>query len=293
MEHVDLDAFFRDGYAVIDVLSPAEASEYAAVADSWVERAEKKDEFQQVPDLPAVLEHPIVQGAVAQILGGTDLVLDTWTLMAVEVGTDYRQGWHRDIPLGEAWLPESTASRLLDAIANGIWWHNNVQCNLALNGDACYWAVPGSNRRAFSAEEQAVFGPIIADQSHLASRPSETDAGISGGVCVEIEPGQMILQNNVGIHRGWGTPADKPRRTLHFGFHSAHRPPTWHFRRRLNDRYDELTAAQRQALHPVMRAMLERRVARMAQMDPSAAGDGPWRQANQALFFTGGLEASR
>ena len=288
MEYLDLDAFFRDGYAVVRVLDTKEAAAYAAVADGWLADAPERD-FQQVPDLPAVLGHPAVQGAVSQILGATDLVLETWRLMAVEIGEEYRQGWHRDIPLGAPWLPEDTASRLLDAIADGSWWHNNVQCNLALNPDACYWTVPGSNRRAFTAQEQAVFGPIIADQSHLASRPEETDAGVPGGLCVEIEPGEMILQHNVGIHRGWGAPTAKPRRTLHFGFHAAHRPPTWHFRRRLNDVYDGLSPDERAALHPTMRSMLERRAARMAEFNPSGPGDNAWRQANEDLFFAGGL----
>lgn len=164
-----------------------------------------------------------------------------------------------------------------------------MQCNLALNDDACYWAVLGSNRRAFTAEEAAVFDPIIAAQSHLASRPEETDEGISGGVCVRLEPGEMVLQNNVGLHRGWGTPATRPRRTLHFGFHGAKRPPTWHFRRQLNDVYDALTADERDSVHPVMRTMLERRAERMGQLTPSGPGDTAWREANMALFFEGGL----
>ncbi|HIL07838.1 MAG TPA: hypothetical protein EYG11_03980 [Candidatus Latescibacteria bacterium] len=45
-----------------------------------------------IPELPTVLEHPVVQGAIAQILDGSDLRLETWKLMAVEVGEDYRQG---------------------------------------------------------------------------------------------------------------------------------------------------------------------------------------------------------
>lgn len=289
MEYIDLEAFFRDGYAVVRVLDTEEAAAYAAVADAWLEEADGRD-FLQVAQLPAVLEHPVVQGAIAQILGGTDLVLETWRLMAVEVGEAYRQGWHRDIPLGAPWMPEKTATRLLEAIAEGRWWHNNVQCNLALNPDPCYWTVPGSNARAFTAQERAVFDPIIADQTHLASRPAETDAGIPDGVCVEIEPGEMILQHNVGIHRGWGTPLKKPRRTLHFGFHAAHRPPTWHFRRRLNDTYDNLSAVEQKALHPAMRALLERRARRMAEFNASEPGDNAWRQANEELFFTGGLQ---
>ena len=289
MQYVDIDAFYSDGYAVVQVFNSAEAARYAAIADEYVSTGKAFD-FQVVRELPAVLVHPVVQGAVGQILGGGDLVLECWRLMDVEVGENYRQGWHRDIPLGMAWLPEEMAARLLHAIAAGAWWHNNVQCNLALNADACYWTIPGSNRRAFTDEERAVFDPIHAAETHAASRPEETDAGISGGVCVEIEPGQMILQNNVGIHRGWGTPIQKPRRTLHFGFHNAERPPTWHFRRRLNDAYEELPPEQRDSIHPVMRSMLELRVERIRQMNPSQSGDVAWREANLELFFSGGLQ---
>lgn len=280
--------FFRDGYAVVRVLSADEAADYARHADRFV--SDSALDFLQDRVLPELLQHPVVQGTISQILQDTDLVLETWRLMAVDVGSDYRQGWHRDIPLGAPWLPDDVAGALLDAIAEDRWWHNNVQCNLALNEDACYWAVPGSNRRAFTPEEAAVFDPIIADQAHLASRPEETDAGISGGVCVHLEPGEMALQNNVGLHRGWGTPDRQPRRTLHFGFHGANRPPTWHFRRRLNDLYDELTPAERDALHPVMQRMLERRARRMAELSPSEPGDTPWRRANMSLFFEGGLQ---
>lgn len=292
MPDIDLDAYYRNGYAILDVLSPQEAAHYAAIADRFAANALKgdKSDFLTVPQLPEILAHPTVQGAIAQILGGTDLVLETWRLMAVEKGTSYRQGWHRDIPLGAPWLPQPLADRLLDAIASGRWHHNNVQCNLALTPDACYWTVPGSNCRAFTPQEHAVFDPITASGAHLASRPAETDAGIDSGVCLAIRPGQMILQHNVGIHRGWGDPVETRRRTLHFGFHAAHRPPTWHFRRHLNDSYDELTPDQQAAVHPLMRQMLERRAQRIREFNPSGPGDGAWRQANLELFFAGGLE---
>ena len=32
MEYVDLDAFFRDGYAVIRVINPRESARYTAIA---------------------------------------------------------------------------------------------------------------------------------------------------------------------------------------------------------------------------------------------------------------------
>ncbi|NKB66420.1 MAG: hypothetical protein GKR89_05125 [Candidatus Latescibacteria bacterium] len=289
MDYIDIDAFYRDGYAVVRVLETAEVEKYRAIADDFVAAgAGGRDDFMQVSQLPQVLGHPVIQGAVGQILGGTDLVLDTWGLL--QVGDEsYHQGWHRDIPLGAPWLPAAATDPLLEAIAQGRWFHNNVQCNLALNRDTCYWIVPGSNCRAFTVDEEAVFGPIFAAGDHSASRPDETDAGITGGVSVAIEPGEMILQNNVGIHRGWGAADNRPRRTLHFGFHNGQRPPTWHFRRALNDHWDQLSPEQRQRVDSVLGSMLARRAQRMEGLNPSEPGDTAWRIANLELFFGGGL----
>ena len=106
----------------------------------------------------------------------------------------------RDVPLGASWLPPATAARLLEAMARGEWFHNNVQCNLALRHDECFHAVPGSNARHFTEEEATHFDAAIA-QGHNQIEP---DAVLAGGMSVTLEPGQMILQNNVLIHRGWG-----------------------------------------------------------------------------------------
>ncbi|MDP6701757.1 MAG: hypothetical protein QGH25_19050, partial [Candidatus Latescibacteria bacterium] len=65
--------------------------------------------------------------------------------------------------------------------------------------------------------------------------------------------------------------------------------PTWHFRRKLNDVYEALDAAERENIHPLMRALLERRAARMRDFTPSDPGDEAWRQANMGLFFSGGF----
>ena len=288
MSYVDTKEFYRQGYAVVPVLTPEEAARYASIADEWVASGSPGD-FITIPEIPQVLGHPAVQDAIRQILGTTELILETWKLMAIDRGDTYRQGWHRDIPLGTTWLPDETADQLLDAIATDRWFHNNVQCNLALTPDACYWVVPGSNCRAFTTTERAVFEPIIAANDHLASRPNETDVGIPGGISVAVEPGEMIVQNNVSIHRGWGIEIPERRRTLHFGFHAGHRPPTWHFRRKLNDVYEALDAAERENIHPLMRALLERRAARMRDFTPSDPGDEAWRQANMDLFFSGGF----
>ena len=108
---------------------------YAAIANAYVGDGAKID-LLLIPELSTVLEHPVVQGAIAQILGGSDLRLETSKLMAVEVGEAYRQDWHCDIPL------------IFE------WWPNNVQCNMALNAAAFYWTIPGSNRHASSDQER-------------------------------------------------------------------------------------------------------------------------------------------
>ena len=157
--------FFRQGNAIISVLDERKAARYAAIANAYVGDGAKID-LLLIPKLSTVLEHPVVQGTIAQILSGSDLRLETSKLMAIEVGEDCRQGWHRDIPLGSEWLPENMAARLLAASASGEWWHNNLQCYMALNAAAFYWTIPGSNRHASSDQERAVFDPIIADQTH-------------------------------------------------------------------------------------------------------------------------------
>ena len=110
--------FFRQGYAIISVLDERKAARYAAIANAYVGDGALID-LLLIPELPTVLEHPVVQGAIAQILSCSDLRLETSKLMAVEVGEDYRQGWHRDIPLGSEWLPENMGARLLAASASG------------------------------------------------------------------------------------------------------------------------------------------------------------------------------
>ena len=85
-------------------------------------------------------------------------------------------------------------------MARGEWFHNNVQCNLALRHDECFHAVPGSNARHFTEEEAAHFDAAVAQGQNQV----DPDAILAGGMSVTLEPGQMILQNNVLIHRGWG-----------------------------------------------------------------------------------------
>ena len=151
MGYIDIEAFFRQGDAIIPVLDERKAARCAAIANADVGDRTKTDVL-LIPELPTVLEHPVAQGAIAQILGGSDLRLETSKLMAVEVGEAYRQDWHCDIPLSFEW------------------WPNNVQCNMALNAAACYRNISSSNRRACSDQERAIFDPIIADQTHLQTQ---------------------------------------------------------------------------------------------------------------------------
>ena len=116
MSYVDTTECYRQGYAVVPVLTPDEAARYASIADEWVASGSPGD-FITIPEIPQVLGHPAVQDAIRQILGTTELILETWKLMAIDRGDTYRQGWHRDIPLGATWLPDETADQLLAAIA--------------------------------------------------------------------------------------------------------------------------------------------------------------------------------
>ena len=85
MSYVDTTEFYRQGYAVVPVLTPEEAARYASIADEWVASGSPGD-FITIPEIPQVLGHPAVQGAISQILGTTELILETWKLMAIDRG---------------------------------------------------------------------------------------------------------------------------------------------------------------------------------------------------------------
>lgn len=221
---INLDAYQRDGYAVLDVLTPAEVAKYRPLADEAVRRwgNPQATSLNYVvfvmpgrvdPALAEMLDHPILVSAVEKILGGGPLAMDNATMLGAEAGYVYHQGWHRDV----LQVPEEFIN---DSMFSPKWFHNNVQLNLALVEDTAFWAVPGSHARPDTPEERAAF----AGTKHM----SPVGAQMPGGRSMKLAPGQAILYNNNLIHRGW-CDFTQPRRTFHIGYHNSQRQPTWHF----------------------------------------------------------------
>ncbi|MCX5659478.1 MAG: phytanoyl-CoA dioxygenase family protein [Planctomycetota bacterium] len=224
---VDLALFHKQGYVVLDVLSPAELARHRAAGDAvmQLDRYASKLQFHYIPLItpgapvtndPTLLEtvdHPILIAAVEKILGGGPLVLDNAAILCAEPGAIYIQGWHRDV----LQVPQE---HITDEMFSPRWVHNNVQLNMALADDAAFHTVPGSHARPDTPGERAAFG----NSRHL----SPDDASMPGSVTLHLKPGQAVLYNNNLIHRGYAE-FTTPRRTLHIGYHSVHRPPTWHF----------------------------------------------------------------
>lgn len=256
---IDLDAFRELGYVILDVLSPAELARYRAAADAVMrqERYASKLQFHYIPLItpgplcandPTLLEtidHPVLLGAVEAILGGGPLILDNAAILCGNPGARYRQGWHRDV----LQVPEA---KIDDAMFSPRWFHNNVQLNMALADDAAFFAVPGSHRRPDNAGERAVFG----GSRHL----SPEDVDMPGAQAIALRAGQAVLYNNNLIHRGHSD-FPTPRRTMHIGYHSARRPPTWHFYN-FDDRTlpPEFVASLPPSAQKWMKARLRRRI---------------------------------
>lgn len=66
-------------------------------------------------------------------------------------------------------------------------------------------------------EEDAAF----AGSKHL----SPVEARMPGGKCIPVKAGEAAFYHNNLIHRGYCI-FERPRRTLHMGYHCAKRPPT-------------------------------------------------------------------
>jgi hypothetical protein len=193
-----------------------------------------------------------ITGVVGELLGGGDIVIDGASLFYGDAGVDYRQGWRRDLmqipddEIDPAWFGETH-------------FHNYVQVNLPLCDDGCLWIVPGSHRRAFDADERAIFGDDV--------RIAPVDAPLAAGRPIVAPPGHAVFYNNYAIHRGYGGVLAHKRVTLHFGFHSTRHAPTPHFA--VLDRH-EYTPAYLATLDADVRAALEKHLAERAkhpQMD--------------------------
>ena len=253
---IDQAAFQRDGFVVLQVLDPPEVAHYLAEAEKLIEPEAKPDKaaqgsseqaFQHLGDrledygqepknyyfhlinhLPArplhgAFHHPNILTTIEKLLG-PELVLNNGTMFAAEAGISYSLGWHRDV----IQIPQD---QIEDYLFSPKWFHNNVQVNMALTEDRCLWIVPGSHRRPNTPEEDAAF----AGSKHYAP----LDAKMPGAMEVVLRPGQAAFYNNNIIHNGHCERLANSRRTIHLGYHTNTRKPSWHFYLLDADKIDE------------------------------------------------------
>lgn len=236
--------FARDGYVMRRVLSDAEVEDFrarmtaildpgaqratAAVANSAMQHlgdplerfgTQAKQYYIHLLGTPAAvpLLHayhiPAVLDLVTELLG-PEPIINNASIFATNPGVSYHLGWHRDV----IQIPEE---EIRDELFSPRWAHNSVQINLPLYPEQSLWVVPGSHARPNSPAEEAAF----AGSKHYAPHNAE----MPGGVPVHIPAGHALFYNNNLIHRGYNDGMALPRRTLHMGYHSAARRPTWHF----------------------------------------------------------------
>ena len=220
------------------------ANQHAGDAITTYGRLSKHYYFHLITDalflpLQHLFHEQRILAPVTDLLGGP-LILNNASLFAAEPGTCYKLGWHRDV------IQIPPAEIDAEAIFNPQRFHNSVQINLPLYEDETLWVVPGSHVRPDLPGEIAAF----AGSKHYAP----IDAEMPGGVNVRMRPGQAVLYNNNLIHRGRNACFTVPRRSLHLGYHSAARPPTWHFY--LLDE-TAFTPAYRARMSPAVNAMID------------------------------------
>lgn len=245
--------FNEKGYIVKTILAPEEIAPLKKAADELmaheIYQAQKKlhqvsflqPEF-KAQKLHDIIHHPLILQTVEKLLGPR-LIIDNAALLMGDPGAEYKQGWHRDVlQIPEHLIDESVFSADI--------FHNNVQINLALVEDACFWAVPGSHIRPNSEAENIAFG----GSKHMSPVTAQMPEGIS----IKLQPGQAAFYNNNMIHRGYCGLLTKPRRTIHLGYHSATHKPTYHF---YVLKFAEYTPEYLATLTPEVRKMLEEHIA--------------------------------
>lgn len=270
MEKSLREQFTNEGYIIIDVLSNKEINELRIfldkllspnttaagasfhsssfqhlgnnIADFGKEAKQYYFNLLTTPDtepLHPAFHHPVILKTVEELIG-SDLVIDNAAIMAANVGTSYSLGWHRDV----IQIPEDEIN---DSLFSPNRFHNSVQINLPLIEESSLWIVPGSHNRPNTKEENYVF----EGSKHYS--PEGVD--MPGGIPVKVRAGQAVLYNNNLIHRGYTETMKVPRRTLHMGYHSASKPPTWHFYGINTELLNEDYLA---TLSPTMRLMMEK-----------------------------------
>lgn len=263
------EQFEKEGYVIVDILSEDEITDFRKIMDGMLSESRKtedtathKSSLQHLGDeisdfgnenrqyyfhlltkpgteaIHHAFHHPKVLSIVEQLIG-PDLIVNNASILAYNPGVKYNLGWHRDV----IQIPEE---EIEDRLFSKERFHNSVQINLPLVQEDALEIVPGSHNRPNTTEEDKAF----RGSRHYA--PLEVE--MPGAMRVSLKPGQAVFYNNNLIHRGYCEGATVPRRTLHMGYHSASKPPTWHFYL-LNS--ELLTADYLDRLSPTMRRMME------------------------------------
>ncbi|KAL2350577.1 hypothetical protein BJ546DRAFT_858353 [Cryomyces antarcticus] len=135
--------------------------------------------------------HTVVD-PVTELLGVVpdELVMELYNLL-IRPDADFALRWHRDdIP------PTATAEEEMARLGRKAW---HAQWNLALFDDCSLIVVPGSHKRARTAEERAA---------------DPWDDNMPGQEIVRMQAGDVVFYNNNILHRGVYS-KDRERMTLH------------------------------------------------------------------------------
>lgn len=261
--------FEKDGYVIVDVLTEQEIKDFRSIMDSLLSENKKTTDkkthnstFQHFGDeisdfanekrqyyfhlltkpgtepIHHAFHHPKVLSIVEGLIG-PKLIVNNASILASNEGVSYKLGWHRDV----IQIPEN---EIEDRLFSKDRFHNSVQINLPLVEESALWVVTGSHNRPNTPEENIAF----AGTKHYAP----LDADMPKGQIVTLKAGQAVFYNNNLIHRGFSMKSKLPRRTLHMGYHSTEKAPTWHFYL-LNS--DLLTPDYLDILSPSMKNMME------------------------------------
>jgi ectoine hydroxylase-related dioxygenase (phytanoyl-CoA dioxygenase family) len=153
------------------------------------------------PDLgePVFAEYmasdPVLDLAAEQL--GPSLRLSLVSMFVNPAKRDFAFGWHRDGLRRE--VPPEEEEAILARPQDSVQW------NTALYDEACFLVVPGSHRRAATAEERDI----------QFRRPMEA---MSGEMTVPLEAGQAVYYHSQLLHRNV-YPAGRRRETLHAILH--------------------------------------------------------------------------
>ncbi|MGI9542004.1 MAG: phytanoyl-CoA dioxygenase family protein [Cyclobacteriaceae bacterium] len=238
------EQFEKDGYVIVQVLTESEIRDFRTIMDGMLSESKRSSDttthtasLQHLGDeisdfgkenrqyyfhlLTKPGTEPIHHAfhhakvlSIAEELIGPDLIVNNASILAFNPGVSYKLGWHRDV----IQIPED---EIADWLFSADRFHNSVQINLPLVQEDALEIVPGSHNRTNNQAENAIF----AGTKHYAPLNAE----MPGAMRVSLKAGQAVFYNNNLIHRGFSDDSKVPRRTLHMGYHSARKPPTWHF----------------------------------------------------------------